>query len=128
VIVIVGDGLDRDSKIKFDEILAKLQNENITVYAIQVRDRTRGALRKDAPKAADALEQLTAGTGGKIYPIDGDIKQAVKEICDELRNERYQLSYYPEGVNSINKRRLLISSSNQTIKLRYKGWHPAQKQ
>ncbi|MGH9799475.1 MAG: vWA domain-containing protein, partial [Blastocatellia bacterium] len=42
VIVIVGDGLDRDSKIKFDEILSKLQNENITVYAIQVRDRTRG--------------------------------------------------------------------------------------
>ncbi len=128
VIMIVGDGLDRDSKIKFDEILAKLQNENITVYAIQVRDRTRGALRKDAPKPADTLEQLTVGTGGRIFPIDGDIKQAVKEICDELRNERYQLSYYPEGVNSINKRRLLISSSDATIKLRYKGWHPPQKQ
>jgi VWFA-related protein len=128
VIVIVGDGLDRDSKIKFDEILAKLQNENVTVYAVQVRDRTRGALRKDAPKPADTLEQLTAGSGGKIFPIDGDIKQAVKEICDELRNERYQLSYYPEGINPINKRRLLISSSNATIRLRYKGWHPPQKQ
>jgi VWFA-related protein len=128
VIVIVGDGLDRDSKIKFDEILAKLQNENVTVYAIQVRDRTRGALRKDAPKPADTLEQLTAGSGGKIFSIDGDIKQAIKEICDELRNERYQLSYYPEGINPINKRRLLISSTDATIRLRYKGWHPPQKQ
>ncbi len=128
VIVIAGDGLDRGSKIKFDEILSKLQNENVTVYAIQVRDRTRGALRKDAPKPADALEQLTSGTGGKVYPIDGEIKEAVKDLCDELRNNRYQLTYYPEGINPINKRRLLLSSANPTLNLRYKGWHPPVKQ
>ncbi len=128
VVVIAGDGLDRDSKIKFDEILAKLQNENITIYAIQVRDRTRGALRRDAPKPVDALQQLTEGTGGKIFSIDSDIKQAVKEICDEVRNSRYQLTYYPEGINAINKRRLLISSTDATLTLRYKGWHPPQKQ
>ncbi len=128
VIVIAGDGLDRDSKIKFDEIIAKLQNENITVYAIQVKDRTRGALRRDAPKPADALEQLTEGTGGKVFSIDSEIKQVVKEICDELRNDRYQLTYSPEGINPINKRRLLISTSDATLRFRYKGWHPAQKQ
>ncbi len=128
IIVIVGDGLDRGSIIKFDEILAKLQNENITVYAIQVRDRTRGALRKDAPKPADALEQLTAGTGGKIFKIEDDIKESVKLICDELRNDRYQLTYYPEGINPINKRRILISTTDQTIQMRYKGWHPPVKQ
>lgn len=128
VIVIVGDGLDRESKIKFDEVLAKVQNENITVYAVQVRDRTRGALRKDAPKAGEALKQLTEGTGGKLYSIDGEIKDAVKEICDELRNNRYQLTYYPEGINPINKRLLLLSSSNPTLTMRYKAWHPPSKQ
>jgi VWFA-related protein len=128
VIVIVGDGLDRGSQIKFDQILSTLQDENITVYAIQARDRTRGALRKDAPKAADAIEHLTTGTGGKSFPMDGDIKQAVKDICDELRNNRYQLTYYPEGVNPINKRRLLLTSSNATIALRYKGSHPPHPQ
>src|SRR5262245_55691504 len=127
VIVIVGDGLDRDSRIKFDELLSKLQDENVTVYAIQVRDRTRGALRKDAPKAGEALKQLTEGTGGKIYPIDGDVKQAVKEICDELRNQRYQLTYYPEGINPINKRLLLLSSTDATLKLRLQAWHPPLK-
>jgi VWFA-related protein len=127
VIVIVGDGLDRESKIKFGELLAKLQDENITVYAVQVRDRTRGALRKDAPKAGEALKQLTEGTGGRIYSIDDDVKESVKEICDELRNDRYQLTYYPEGINPINKRLLLISSSDATIRLRYKGWHPPRK-
>jgi len=128
VIVVVGDGLDRDSKIKFEKILSTLQDENVTVYAIQVRDRTRGALRKDGPKPAQALEELTDGTGGKIYSIDGDLKQAVKEICDELRNDRYQLTYYPEGTSPINKRRLLITSSDATIRLRYKGYHPPHAQ
>src|SRR5215510_4719905 len=127
VIVIVGDGLDRDSKIKFDELLSKLQDENVTVYAIQVRDRTRGALRKNAPKPAEALKQLAEGTGGKIYSMDDDVKTSVKEICDELRNNRYQLTYYPEGINTINKRLLLISSSDATLQLRYKGWHPPRK-
>ncbi len=128
IIVIVGDGLDRDSKIKFDEILSKLQNENITVYAIQVRDRTRGALRKDAPKPAEALKRLTEGTGGRIFKMEDDIKISVKEICDELRNDRYQLTYFPEGINPINKRLLLISTTDATVKLRYKGWHPPVKQ
>ncbi len=127
VIVIVGDGLDRDSKIKFDELLNKLQNENITVYAVQVRDRTRGALRKDAPKAGDALRLLTEGTGGKVYPMEGDVKESVKEICDELRNQRYQLTYYPEGINPINKRLLLLSTTDATLRLRLKGWHPPLK-
>lgn len=128
VIVIVGDGLDRDSSIKFDKILSTLQDENVTVYAIQVRDRTRGALRRDAPKAAEALEKLTTGTGGKIYSIDGDIKEAVKEICDELRNDRYQLTYFPEGINPINKRIILVSSSDPGLRLRYKAFHPPRAQ
>jgi Ca-activated chloride channel homolog len=126
-IVIVGDGLDRDSAIKFDELLSKIQDENVTVYAVQVKDRTRGALRKGAPKPAEALKQLTEGTGGKIYSMDDDAKESVKNICDELRNNRYQLTYYPEGINPINKRLLLLSSSDNTVQLRYKGWHPPRK-
>jgi VWFA-related protein len=128
VIVIVGDGLDRGSSIKFDKILATLQDENITVYAIQVRDRTRGALRKDAPKPAEALEKLTVGTGGKLFGNEVDVKDAVKEICDELRNDRYQLTYYPEGINPINKRLLLVSSSEPTLQMRYKAYHPPRGQ
>ncbi len=124
VIVIVGDGLDRDSKVKFDKMLSVLQDENITVYAIQVKDRTRGALRKDSPKPVDCLTQLTAGTGGRIFPIENDIREAIKEICDEQRNERYALTYYPEGINVINKRNLLLSSSDASLLLRIKGFHP----
>ena len=50
---------------------------------------------------------MTEGTGGKIYSMDDEVKESVKGICDELRNSRYQLTYYPEGINPINKRLLL---------------------
>jgi VWFA-related protein len=128
VIVLVSDGLDRGSQIKFEPMLAKLQDENVTVYVIQIRDRTRGALRRDAPKPEHALEALAEATGGKIYPLDGDIKQTVKEICDELRNDRYQLTYSPAGINRLNKRRLLLTSSDAAISLRFKAYHPPQAQ
>jgi VWFA-related protein len=124
IIVLVSDGLDRGSGIRFEHILAQLQNENITVYAIQVRDRTRGALRKDQPKPVEVIRQLTEGTGGKAYEIEGDIRESVRDICDELRNDRYQLTYYPEGINPINLRRLLLSSTDPTVTLRAKDWHP----
>lgn len=124
IILVVSDGLDRGSGIRFEQILAQLQNENITVYAIQVRDRTRGALRKDQPKPVEVIRQLTEGTGGKVYEIEGDIREAVRDLCDELRNDRYQLTYYPEGINPINLRRLLLSSTDPTVTLRAKEWHP----
>jgi hypothetical protein len=59
--------------------------------------------------------------------MDDDVKDSVKDICDELRNNRYQITYYPDGINPINKRLLLISSSDATVRLRYKGWHPPRK-
>ena len=68
------------------------------------------------------------GTGGKIYPIENEVKDAVKDICDEVRNSRYQLTYYPEGVNPINKRRLLLTTADTAITLRYKGSHPPRPQ
>lgn len=128
VVVVVADGLDRGSTIKFDQILGKLQDENVTVYAIAIRDRTRGALRKDAPKPEDVLEQLVNETGGKLFGMEGDVKTAVKDICDELRNDRYQLTYYPDGISPIVKRRLLVSASSPAISLRYKASHPPKPQ
>src|SRR4030095_5463756 len=87
----------------------------------------RGPRRKDTTKPAEALKQLAEGTGGKIYSMDDEVKTSVKEICDELRNNRYQLTYYHDGINPITNRLLLISSADATIQLRYKGWHPPRK-
>lgn len=106
-VVLIGDGLDRGSKKSFENILGELQNQNITVYALQIGDRTGGAFRRNQPKAGEVINQLTEGTGGKIFPID-EAQTAAKFICDELKKNRYLLSYFPENTSSFEPRRVFL--------------------
>ena len=119
IIVVISDGLDRGSKATFEDTLAELQAENIMVYAVQAVDRTRGAIRRDVPKPKVVIEKLAEGTGGQIYSIDqpGD---AAKGICDELRKNRYVLSYNPSSAPFGQARSLLVLG-NQGITIRAKS-------
>jgi VWFA-related protein len=124
-IILISDGYDSESKTKFDEVINELQDENIVLYAIQVTDRTRGALLRDKPKPPAALSQLTEGTGGSIFPFS-KAQEAASSISDDLRNNWYRLVYTPSGVNTINTRRLLLMSRTRGVELRTKGSHPGR--
>jgi Ca-activated chloride channel family protein len=121
-IVVIGDGLDRDSTAKFDDTLAALQNNNITVYALQLPDRTGGAYKRDKPKATAIIQQLTEGTGGQVFPF-ADAQNAAKTICDEMRRNRYLLSYMPLNASTFDFRRVLLLGSDG-ISLRTKSAQP----
>ncbi len=121
-IVLIGDGLDRGSKRKFKDTLAELQTEDITVYALQVPDRTGGALRRDQPKPAQVVEQLAEGTGGRVLPLN-EPQAAARAICDELRRNRYVLAYSSSAFSSYDARRLLVTG-NPSINVRYKAAQP----
>ena len=121
-IVVIGDGVDRGSKIKFDQILAHVQNTNITIYSLQLPDRTGGVFRRDQPKAAAVLTQLTEGTGGAIFPLD-DAQNAAKSICDELRRNRFLLSYIPVNTSSYDARRVFLTAA-EGITVRTKNAQP----
>jgi Ca-activated chloride channel homolog len=114
-IVIIGDGLDRGSRMSYDKISAELQLDNITVYALQIPDRTGGAYRRDQPKAPVVLQQLTENTGGKIFSFE-NAQEAARSICDELRRNRYLLSYVPANTSSYDQRTLLLLSEGLTIR------------
>ena len=124
VIVLVGDGLDRGSSAQFREVLADLQKQDVTVYALQVPDRTGGALRRDRPKPNQVVRQLVEGTGGRILTAD-EPRQAAKSICDELRKNRYVLGYTPAAASLYDNRRLLIVPDDG-IRVRTKALQPAQ--
>ncbi|HEX2269321.1 MAG TPA: VWA domain-containing protein [Pyrinomonadaceae bacterium] len=119
IIVVISDGLDRGSKATFEQTLAELQAENIMVYAIQAVDRTRGAIRRDAPKPKVVIDKLAEGTGGQIFSID-EPQIAAKAICDELRQNRYVLSYVPSAAPFGQARSLLVLG-NQGITVRSKS-------
>lgn len=107
VIVVISDGLDRGSKTSFEKILSELQKLDITVYAVQAQDRTRGALRRDVPKPKQVIDKLVEGTGGTIFSID-EPGLAAKTICDELKKNRYVISYLPSNAPFGEARNLLV--------------------
>ncbi len=121
-VVLISDGLDRGSKTPFDKLLSDLQQQNITVYALQIPDRTGGAFRRNQPKAGQVIEQLTEGTGGKIFPIE-EAQTAAKFICDELKRNRYLLSYAPVNTSSYDARRVFVIA-DEGINIRTKSFQP----
>ncbi|MEP6903663.1 MAG: VWA domain-containing protein [Actinomycetota bacterium] len=123
IIILISDGLDRGSKTTFDNALAELQNQNITLYTLQIPDRTNGAYRRNQPKAGDVLTQLVEGTGGKTFSFD-EPQIAAKAICDELRKNRYLLSYFPTNTSTYDSRRVFLLGQ-EGVTLRTKNAQPA---
>jgi VWFA-related protein len=119
IIVVISDGLDRGSKSTFEQTLADLQASDVTVYAVQAVDRTRGAIRRDVPKPRQVIDKLAEGTGGQIFSIDKP-SDAAKGICDELRKNRYVLSYAPSSAPYGQARSLLVLG-DQGITVRAKS-------
>ncbi len=124
VIVLVADGLDRGSRTNFDAVYKELLRGDITVYALQIPDRTGGALRRDRLKPNQVIQKLTEGTGGRILPAD-EPGEAAKQICDELRKNRYVLAYTPTSLPLYEARRLLIVPE-EGINVRHKLTQPGQ--
>jgi Ca-activated chloride channel family protein len=117
-IIIISDGLDRGSKISFEAMLAELQNQNVTVYGLQLPDRTGGAYRRDKPKAGAVMNRLAEETGGKVFPFE-EAQSAAKAICDELRKNRYLLSYTPTNTSFYDARKLfLIADEGISVRMK----------
>jgi Ca-activated chloride channel family protein len=121
-IVVIGDGLDRGSKTPFDKLLAELESNNITVYSVRLPDRTNGAYRRDQPKASEVITQLTASTGGSIFEFE-NAQDAAKTICDELRRNRYLLSYSSPNTSTFDAKRIFLVA-DQGINVRTKQAQP----
>jgi Ca-activated chloride channel family protein len=122
VIVLISDGLDRGSVMSYENALSELQNNNITLYALQIPDRTGGAFRRNQPKASAVITNLTEGTGGRIFAFE-DAQTAAKTICDELRKNRYLLSYSPINLSSYDARRVFLVGDEGII-IRTKNAQP----
>jgi Ca-activated chloride channel homolog len=99
-IVVITDGEDRDSYYSLDEMVAKVQESDVQVFAVgflgTVPDKGLfGRFSKSVPeKAHDALQRISEETGGKAYfPKDSsEMGTIVAEIAHELRNQ-YSIAF-----------------------------------
>lgn len=121
-VVIISDGLDRGSKTPFDNLVSELQNQNVTVYSLQIPDRTGGAYRRDKPKGGAVMNRLAEETGGKVFPFE-EASIAAKFICDELRKNRYLLSYQPTNTSAYDAKKLFLLAG-EGISVRLKASQP----
>lgn len=121
-IVLVADGLDRGSKTKFERVYNDLLKHDITVYALQIPDRTGGAYRRESLKPAQVIQKLVDGTGGRTLTVN-EPRDAAKAICDELRKNRYLLAYTPRSTPLYDTRRLLVVGE-EGIDIRHKKAQP----
>lgn len=99
-VIVITDGEDRDSYYKLDEMVAKVQESDVQVYAVGFLNEAPdkgifGHWTKSEPeKAHDALQRIADETGAKaFFPKDiSDIHRIVSEVAFELRNQ-YSISY-----------------------------------
>jgi Ca-activated chloride channel family protein len=100
-VIVITDGEDRDSYYKLNELIAKVQEQDVQVFSIGFLNAIpdKGIFgyfsKSEAEKARDALIRVGEETGGKAFFPDKltDIHTIVAEIADELRSQ-YSIGYF----------------------------------
>ena len=92
-IVLLSDGEDTSSVLKYEDVLALAKRSEVIVYPIGLRSRSEKPT-EGWNEAEFFLRSLAQETGGRLYPVD-DAKQLETiygQIADELANQ-YTLGY-----------------------------------
>ena len=109
VIVLISDGLDRGSKTALRQNGCRASKpEYVTLYTLEIPDRTSGAYRRNQPKAGGSSQTTRRRRPAeKVFRLTNR-KLPRNTICDELRNNRYLLSYFPTNTSSYDARRVFL--------------------
>lgn len=97
VVVVVSDGGDTISKIRFEKALEALHKVNAVLYAVLIVPVAGDAGRN--LRGENALTTLTNWTGGKIFfpALGASLDEAFETILRDLRTQ-YLIGYYPKDV------------------------------
>jgi Ca-activated chloride channel family protein len=103
VVVVVSDGGDTISKVRFEKALEALHAANAVLYAVLLVPVAGDAGRN--LRGENALTTLSAWTGGKIFfPTPGaSLDQAFQDILRDLRTQ-YLIGYYPRNIEPAKDR------------------------
>jgi Ca-activated chloride channel homolog len=101
-VVVVTDGLDKDSVYSFKDVVEHLRETDVQIYLIGFTndlEQDHGIFkRSDKEKAEALLTRLADETGGKaFYPRDlAEVHTIAQQISNDLRTQ-YSIGYYPSN-------------------------------
>jgi Ca-activated chloride channel homolog len=103
VVLIVSDGADTASRVKFENALEALHEVDAVLYAVLVTP-VRGSAGRNL-RGENALATYAQWTGGRIFTpaLGAGIDNAFDEILRDLRTQ-YLLGFYPRGVSPAKER------------------------
>jgi len=92
--IVLSDGGDNHSRYSERALRSRLRESDVQVYAVGLFNRFATRLEEKAGPLQ--LEEVTAGTGGRVLAVHDakEMERAVAQISLELRNQ-YVLGYYP---------------------------------
>jgi Ca-activated chloride channel family protein len=137
-IVVITDGVDRESYYTLDEMVSKVQESDVQVFTVGFLDpiKKKGLFAgwsKSVPeKARDALVRISEETGAKAFFPEKvtDLNTIVSEIANELRNQ-YGIGFISSNSardGSYRRVRIeLADSSASGSKVRYRRGYIAPK-
>lgn len=90
-ILVFSDGADNVSQHSFEEVLERVKQTRVAVYALGLLEDTPNGRR-----AADQLRKLADAAGGRAFfpQTSGEVQAIAERIARELR-ERYTIGYVP---------------------------------
>jgi VWFA-related protein len=93
---ILSDGGDNDSRYTQAEMLRRVREADLWIYAMGIYDRSTAILPEEARPARELLEALAEESGGRHYAVEsvGELAAVAARIGLELRNQ-YVLGYRP---------------------------------
>jgi Ca-activated chloride channel family protein len=135
-IIIVTDGLDKDSYYKFNEVVDHLREADVQVYLIGFTsdlDGDSGLFRKsDKNKAEGLLKKLAEETGGRaFFPRElSETHSIAQQISTDLRTQ-YSIGYYPTNTKkdgAYHPIRVAVSAGDRHIVARTRNGRTAPRE
>jgi Ca-activated chloride channel homolog len=135
-VILVTDGLDKDSIYKFNEVVEHLRETDVQIYLIGfTNDLDRdSAIFKKSPrdKAETLLSKLADETGGKsFFPRElSEVHSIAQAISSDLRTQ-YAIGYYPTNSKkdgSFRSVKVQVSSGTRRLAARTRNGYTAPRE
>jgi Ca-activated chloride channel family protein len=135
-VILVTDGLDKDSYYKFNEVVEHLRETDVQIYLIGfTNDLDRdSAIFKKSPrdKAEGLLSKLAEETGGKsFFPRElSEVHAIAQTISSDLRTQ-YAIGYYPTNSKkdgTFRSVRVQVSSGTRRLAARTRNGYTAPRE